>query len=149
MTDWIDSLDDAAAVSVLRTYASVQREHVAEVPEASAGLAGALAAEFGQAEEGGASEGDVARAAIRLAAADAQEGEKLRALAHGPQARAMVGVVGGIALITAALMVLQTHVEFERRPDGTWSLKLVKKPTRDVLLTPLVRKILALIGMGG
>ena len=148
MTDWIDSLDDATAVRVLKTYAGVRREQVAEVPEAPAELAEALAAEFGAASGGVPTEGEVAREAIRLAASDPEEAAKLKALASGPTSRAMLGVVGGIALVTAALLVLGTHVKFERRPDGTWSLKIEKKPTKDALLKPLVQKILGLIGLG-
>jgi len=38
---------------------------------------------------------------------------------------------------------LQTHVKFERRPDGKWSLQLDKKPTSDALLKGLVQKLIS------
>ena len=42
----------------------------------------------------------------------------------------------------AVLIVLQTHVKFERTPDGKWSLKVEKKPTSDSLLKGLVQKLI-------
>jgi hypothetical protein len=44
------------------------------------------------------------------------------------------------------LVVLQTHVKFERDKAGRWSVKIEKKPTDNSLLKPLVQKLLSFIG---
>ncbi len=52
------------------------------------------------------------------------------------------------AVVTAALVVLQTHVRIERDKKGKLSVLIEKKPTKDKLLKPLVQKILSFIPSG-
>jgi hypothetical protein len=56
--------------------------------------------------------------------------------------------VAGTLLITAALFALQSRIEFVRDKDGKWSFKLVKKPTKDAIVTPLIKKLISLIAGG-
>ena len=48
-----------------------------------------------------------------------------------------------IGITAAVVFVLQTHVKFDRQPDGKWSLQLEKKPTKDALLKGLVQKLIS------
>ncbi len=43
-----------------------------------------------------------------------------------------------IALATAAVIVLQTNVDFHRGKDGRWSLRLTKSPTSEKLVEKLL-----------
>jgi hypothetical protein len=52
-------------------------------------------------------------------------------------------------VVAAVLVVLQTHVKFDRDKDGRWSLKIEKKPAGDKLLANLAGKFLSLFGRGG
>ena len=87
-------------------------------------------------------EGDLARQALFLLADDPEN----RDAAHRPDRRPPAGVVRGrppgtVALVAAMLVVLQTHVLFERDRDGKIHIKIEKKPTRDSLLKNLVQKL--------
>jgi len=48
-----------------------------------------------------------------------------------------------LALATAVLIVLQTHVRFQRDAQGKWTLTIEKKPASDSLLKDLAQKLLA------
>jgi hypothetical protein len=86
--------------------------------------------------------GDLARQALLLLADDLQNGEALAALIAGSPPEVFFGV-GEVALITAALVVLQTHVLFERDRGGKIHIEIEKKPTQDSLLRDLVQKLLS------
>src|SRR5208283_103231 len=86
------------------------------------------------------SEGDMARQALLLLADDPQNRDALAALIAGPPPESFE-VVGTVALVAATLVVLQTHVLFERDRDGKIHIKIEKKPTRDSLLKDLVQKL--------
>jgi hypothetical protein len=58
----------------------------------------------------------------------------------------MIGIVEGSLLVGGLLFALQSHFKFERTSNGKWTLKVEKKPTSNSLLTPLLKKILSLIG---
>jgi hypothetical protein len=58
-----------------------------------------------------------------------------------------VGVVEGTFLLGGLLLVLQTYFEFERDKEGRWSFRIKKKPTREALLKPLVKKTTGLVGV--
>jgi len=66
-----------------------------------------------------------------------------RCLIEGPPPKSFEVVgAGTVALLAAMLVVLQTHVLFERGRDGKIHIKIEKKPTRDSLLNDLVQKLL-------
>ena len=142
--DRISSLDDATARRVLATFARAQANpaETALTPELRQALR-----EFAPAPEAAAaaaSEGDLARAALILLADEPQYQPILTALIEGP-APARFGVLETAAVVSAILLVLQTHVKFERDKDGRWSIKIEKKPTDSSLLKPLVQKLLGVI----
>jgi len=142
--DRIASLDDATARRVLATFARAQATpaETALTPELRQALR-----EFATGPETAAvsaSEGDLARAALLLLADDPQQQPMLTALIEGP-APTRFGVLETVAIISAVLVVLQTHVKFERDKEGRWSVKIEKKPTDNSLLKPLVQKLLSFI----
>ena len=144
----IRGLDDARAVRVLKAFAKPRlhaggEAETAWTPELERALRREFPAEAGAARAvaGTVSEGDLARQALLLLADDPQNREALAALIEGPPPEMFFGV-GEVALITAALVVLQTHVLFERDGDGKIHIKIEKKPTRDSLLKDLVQELL-------
>ena len=144
MKDLIQSLDDATARRVLATFARAQATpaETALTPELRQSWR-----EFAPAPETAAvsaNEGDLARAALLLLADDPQQQPMLTALIEGP-APTRFGVLETVAIISAVLVVLQTHVKFERDKEGRWSVKIEKKPTDNSLLKPLVQKLLSFI----
>ena len=104
------------------------------------GLAQDFPAEADAGRAASVSEGDLARQALLLLADDPQNREALAALIAGPPPESFE-VVGTVALVAAMLVVLQTHVLFERDKDGKIHIKIEKKPTRDSLLKDLVQKL--------
>ncbi len=170
MDDVITSLDDATAKRVLVAIAQgrlsdgdVQTELTPELVEA---LQDAFAAGDSPGEaiaapgsgdpspgsaagsSGPASDGDLARDALAvLVDEDPQVTEHIEALAEAPPTRSF-SLVGAVALTTAALLVLQTHVRVERTETGDWSVLVEKKPTKDRLLTTLAQKLVALYSGG-
>jgi len=142
LQDRIASLDAATARRILDSIARA-RSNRAET---------ALTAELRQALRDFASEpetaavpasdGELTRAALLLLADDPQQQPILTALIEGP-APTKFGVLETAAVVTAVLLVLQTHVKFERDKDGRWTLKIEKKPTDNSLLKLLVQKLLS------
>jgi len=146
MDDMIRGLDDSQAVRVLTTFARVRLRAggVAETewtPELDRALRQDFPAEADAGRAASVSEGDLARQALLLLADDPQNRDALAALIAGPPPESFE-VVGTVALLAAMLVVLQTHVLFERDKDGKIHIKIEKKPTRDNLLKDLVQKLL-------
>ena len=115
--DRIASLDDATAHRVLATFARAQANpaEATLTPELRQALR-----EFATGPEVAAvpaGDGDLARAALLLLADDPQQQPILTALIEGP-APTKFGVLETTAVVTAVLLVLQTHVRFERDKDG-------------------------------
>jgi hypothetical protein len=59
------------------------------------------------------------------------------------------GVMESAYLVAGLLVPLQTQSEFARDKDGRWSVKIKKKAASDALLKPLVKKLVALLGLDG
>jgi hypothetical protein len=60
-----------------------------------------------------------------------------------PQSLQKFDFGASIALTAAVLIVLQTHIRFERGTDGKYNLLVEKKPTSDALLKGLVQKLIS------
>jgi len=148
MDDMIRGLDNSPAVRVLTTFARVRLRAggVAETewtPELDRALRRDFPAEADAGRAASVSEGDLARQALLLLADDPQNRDALTALIEGPPPESFEVVgAGTVALLAAMLVVLQTHVLFERDRDGKIHIKIEKKPTRDSLLKDLVQKLL-------
>ena len=145
MDDMIRGLDNSQAVRVLTTFARVRLRAggVAETewtPELDRALRQDFPAEADAGRAASVSEGDLARQALLLLADDPENRDALTALIEGPPPESFE-VVGTVALVAAMLVVLQTHVLFERDRDGKIHIKIEKKPTRDSLLKNLVQKL--------
>ena len=96
------------------------------------------------------SDGQAAAAALEILAQDPQFAGPVAAVAAAPPTRFLApGVMESAYLIAGLLVALQTQFEFARDKDGRWSVKIKKKATSDALLKPLVKKLVALLGLGG
>jgi hypothetical protein len=146
MSDWIDDLDDATAMRVLGSYARAQPPGGGQ-SEMTPPLRQALADTFGgPAPAPSPSPAELARQALRVLAMDKEQESYLRRLATGQTPQSMVGLVVTVGVVTAALLVLQTQVEFNRDKDGRWSLKIKRKPTSEALLQTLARMLFSFTG---
>jgi hypothetical protein len=146
--DTIRELDNSQAVRVLTAFARARLRGggVGETewtPELDRALRLEFPTETKAGQAASVSEGDLARQALLLLADDPQDRETLAALIEGspPESFEVLGV-GTVALVAAVLVVLQTHVIFERDKNGKIYIKIEKKPTSDGLLKELVQKLL-------
>jgi len=138
--------DDTA----LRIVNAIGEAHQDAVPDGvgSAELARVLSEAVDTTDVPAPSDGEAASAALQLLAEDHRFAGAVESMASGPQTKALgFGVVEGAFLISGLLLALQTHFEFVRDKDGRWSVKLVKKPTSDTLLKPLIKKLTDLLGV--
>jgi hypothetical protein len=146
LEDQILALDAAKAETLLQTFSSAQNS--ASTPlQLDSALRGELEAAFelDSSREVTATKGDLARAALILLAQHSDHREGISALVAASPPRQFVPVIEAAVLVPAVLIVLQTHIKFERDLDGRWSLKMEKKPTDNALLKDLVKKLLSFI----
>jgi hypothetical protein len=140
----ISHLSDQEAIRIVRTIARAEAGS-GQVMELTPEIRSALSEAVPSADEGTGprGEGDLARTTLLWLGSDPARAEGVLALAqHPPTERFMEP--GTIVLSTAVLILLQTHVRFERKADGTWSLKVEKKPFSESLLKSLIQKVLEL-----
>ncbi len=126
--------------------------HQGQVPAGPerADLVRALARALDTRETPCPSDNQAAAAALEILAQDPQFAGPVAAVASGPPTRFLApGVMESAYLIAGLLVALQTQFEFARDKDGRWSVKIKKKATSDALLKPLVKKLVALLGLGG
>jgi hypothetical protein len=147
MKDGIDDiavLSDATTRRVLATVARARLHGGATPLELTPDLGRALAEALDIAPpHEPASEGDVARLALRLLAEDPVQRQTILTLASEPP-RERFDFTATLAVAAAVLLVLQTHLRFARDKDGKWTLTVEKEPTTETLLKPLVQKLLSL-----
>lgn len=143
----IRELSDNSALNILEVLAQAQKNQPATVSP-SADMADALN-NFLQTESNSDIElsgGESARYALELMADDTPHTDPVNAMVNGPSPERMgLEPVSGTLLAAGILIALQTHVKFERDKEGRWSLKLEKKPSRDGLIAPLLKKLLSLL----
>jgi hypothetical protein len=89
------------------------------------------------------STGDLARAALLLLADDPQHSPIIDAMTSQPPAQRL-GLLETSVVIGAVLSVLDTHIKIERNAQGSWTVKVEKKPTDPKLLKSLMEKLLGL-----
>lgn len=140
IADRIRTLDDTAATRLL---AAASRPHM-RAAGVETNLTPDLAAALGQAASGGPrpgaapSDGDIARAALLLLADEPSTAPAIAALLDGPAPeRFDIGLPAATAIVTLALVILQTHFRFKKDPKGKWEILIEKRPTSDSLLKSL------------
>ena len=108
----------------------------------------ALAARFGE-PEGKAAAGDLARQGLLVLAQSPEYQDRLKHLVDGPPPQTFdMGLGATAAIFTAALVVLQTEVAFEKDKKGKTSLKIKKKALSENFLADFVKKLLS-VAKGG
>ena len=140
----IESLDDEVACRVLATVARAQAARKTVEAAWTPATADAVAGTFGNVSPAGAParESDLARAALLVLAEDPWHAEAIRALVSGPEAKSFVSGET-VAILTAALVVLQTRVKFSRDKNGKFTLLIEKAAASDGLLKALAEKLLS------
>ncbi len=134
MHEMIEHLDDETAIRVLVQFAEGQFPGDRQDKQTGEDLRQALfASSSGETPQGDATAGAVARQGLLVFAEDARNHEALLALTRNPRPRSF-SIVGGVAVLAAAVVVLQTRVEFERDKGGRMRLKIEKgAASNDVL----------------
>lgn len=151
MNERIRDLDDEVALRVLAIMAGAHHSEETVGPPNIAEAIPALQAAF-QLEKGDigqVSDGDLARAALLVYAYDPAHREGLEALLDTPVARHRYAVGTGMAITAAILVVLQTHLRFERTEKGKWNVLVEKKGTdSSEMIGALVKKLLEYVNEG-
>lgn len=144
MGERIESLDDKASCRVLAAVARAQASRGTVETAWTQAIADAVAGTFSAATPAGPppGDGDLARAALLVLAEDPRHAETIRTLASGHEAKSFV-FGETVAVLTAALVVLQTRVRFSRDKDGKFTLVVEKAAASDGLLKALAEKLLS------
>lgn len=141
----IEGLDDARAVRTLSLVAEAHQV-VVPAPSEASGLVPALSDAVDTGDEPTPTDGEAARQALKLLARDPTFAAPIEAVLSGPRPEGLgLGVVEGALLIGGLMLVLQSHIEFERDKDGKWSVTIKKEPTSDPMLKPLIKKLISLL----
>lgn len=143
LAEQIRELDDRTAARLLSVIANSRVQEGGVETEISPDMAEALRAEFGvDAPPAAIVPGDLARDALLLLAWDPAYERVLMGLLTGPETKTFgVDPVTAAAVITGALVVLQTHVRIERDKKGKWSFLMEKKAASDGVLKAVVGKL--------
>jgi len=150
MTD--DRSQPVTDYQALRVVGLIGEAHQGQVPASPdrADLVRVLARALDTRDTPCPSDSQAATAAMELLAKDPRFAGPVEAMASGAQVRSFSpGVMESAYLIAGLLVALQTQIDFARDKDGRWSVKIKKKATSDALLKPLVKKLVALLGLGG
>src|SRR4051812_18226189 len=118
LDDRITSLSDPEAIGLLQRFSRAQPK--CEVPSAfDVSVSEQMRAELGLSDEAVPipSEGELARAALRVIASDPEHQIGVQALLDHPQGERFA-VVETAVLVSLVLIALQTHVRFERDQQG-------------------------------
>lgn len=135
----IAALDDDEAVRLVTLLARVEGDPT-ETEFTSARRA-ALRDAFDAAPDPSAEAGDLARAVLQLHAQDPDNRDTLAQLLNGSSPERFLNGTS-IALGTAVLILLQTHLRFERDADGNWTVVIEKEAASSDLLRSVVQKYL-------
>jgi hypothetical protein len=133
--DRIDELSDTESIRLLRI---VVQGVDAEPPASLQDLRPALAQKSTvKASSASAGEGEVARAALHVLAETPPHGERIQAVLDAPDLQTF-DLGATVAIITAAVIVLQLNVEFERDGTGAWRFQLAKPTASEELIQSLI-----------
>jgi hypothetical protein len=136
----------------IRVVGLIGEAHQGQVPASPerADLVRALARALDTRDTPCPSDSQAAAAALEILAQDPHFAGPVAAVASAPPTRFLApGAMESAYLIAGLLVALQTQFEFARDKDGRWSVKIKKKATSDALLKPLVKKLVALLGLDG
>ncbi|SHI50097.1 hypothetical protein SAMN02745216_00028 [Desulfatibacillum alkenivorans DSM 16219] len=150
MQDKMLALEDRDAVRIFTAMAKMIAD--GQEQDAAQGLspemARALTVHFGE-PDGKAAAGDLARRGLLVLAQSPEYKDRLEHLVKGPPPQAFdMGLGATAAILTAAIVVLQTEVAFVKDKKGKTTLKIKKKALSENFLTDFVKKLLS-VAKGG
>jgi hypothetical protein len=140
----IADLDDDEAIRLVTLLAKVEGDPTDT--EVTSAQRAALRDAVDAAPDPSAEAGDLARAVLRLHAQDPANRDTLAQLLNGSSPERFLNGTS-IALGTAVLILLQTHLRFERDADGNWTVVIEKEAASTNLLRSVVQKYLG-VGEG-
>lgn len=147
-TQFIQSLDDETVTTVFKQFAQQSIEHDANTLDhltESSQLALQTYADIDDSNISQTSEEEVARLGLELLYDDPDNRSKIEQLVDDAQNEIFgTGIGEAVAVITGALFLLQTHIKFERKENGKFSILVEKKATSNKLLTTIIEKTLGL-----
>ena len=134
-------MTDEKSIYILQTLAQARLlpESGALPPERD--LLAALTHQFGETATP-TTEGDLARAALDLLAQDPSYAEPIRILSTQSSAPQKYLDASTIAVATAAILALQTHVKF-KLDRGKVTIEIDKRPLSDAALKTLIDRLIA------
>lgn len=135
----ITDLDDDEAVRLVTLLAKVEGDPTDT--KCTSAQRVALRDAFDVAPDPSAEAGDLARAALQLHAQDPDNRDTLAQLLNGSSPERFLNGTT-IALSTAVLVLLQTHLRFERDANGNWTVVIEKEAASTDLLRAVVHKYL-------
>ncbi|MCP4349777.1 MAG: hypothetical protein GY795_30215 [Desulfobacterales bacterium] len=143
----IKELDDQTAVSILSIIAQSRIRSGDCVTQSDSGIQSALKNAFElPASPDIPTQGELARDALLLLADDPAYNKQLSAMINGPQTKSFgTDPVTIAAVITAAIVVLQTRVKIEKDKDGKWTVLIDRKAASTSLVKTVVEKLVALM----
>lgn len=132
LSDRICRLDDKAAEQYFTAIAQYRLAEGQVVPEPNPALAKALAKSFELPNSDlTVRNGDLARTGLQVLADDLSSMDSLETLMRNPRQDKFGVDPSSLALVTAALVVLQTAVQMEADSKGDWKIS-ISKPSIDL-----------------
>ena len=132
LAERIRELNDRTAARLLDVIANSRVQEGGVETEMSPDMAEALRAEFGiDAPPDAVAPGDLARDALLLLARDPAHERELMNLLTGPETKTFGVDPVTAAVITGALVVLQTHVRIERDKNQSSEFRLQAAPLKN------------------
>lgn len=135
----IAALDDDEAIRLVTLLAKVEGNPTGT--EVTPAQRAALRDAFGAAPDPSAEASDLARAVLQLYAQDPANCDTLAQLIDGSSPERFLNGTS-VALGTAVLILLQTHLRFERDTEGNWTVVIEKEAASTDLLRTVVQKYL-------
>lgn len=135
----IDELDGDTAVNILKYLATADPDCVEIASEAAAISLPTLSP---------TQQVELAKHALVVLSEDPQRAQAITMLAQDRATQRFDGGITSAAFLVCIVVLLRTHVEYHRNPDGTSKLKIVHKPVDSKLLKELLKKVSLLLPGG-
>ncbi len=138
------TIENEKAAYILRTIARARLQPAPDAPPLPE-LRALLTRAFDEPVPSAVAEGELAQAALAVLAENPEFAEPIRVMASqaDPPPRQYLEPTT-IAVTTAALLALQTRIQFKRDQNSKWSLVIDKKAASDAFLKVLVLRLLSL-----
>jgi hypothetical protein len=136
----IEELDGGTAVNILKHLATADPDYVEAVHEVAALSLPPLSP---------TRQVELAKHALLVLSENPQRAQAIAMLAQDRATQRFDIGITSAAFLVCIVVLLRTHVEYHRNPDGTSKFKIIHKPIDSKLLTALLKKISSLLSSNG